>query len=212
MLQTPPADLDPSTSRFEFKGRGLEVEFEGQEPFVSAQIAHLKDALVRALAATSAAPAPAAAPAPGAASAPGVAGVPGVPGVPGAVAAPASGVARAAAESAALPGRAANDVAGRPGLEEFYRRAKSRDGRGALQETILIFAYFLREYRSKEEFSIENLNACFSLVGATPPKSLANTLGIMKRNQRFFQSGSRRGMYQLTDKGVGYVKRLIGTA
>ena len=33
-----------------------------------------------------------------------------------------------------------------PSLEEFYRRAKSREGRGALQETILIFAYFLPSY------------------------------------------------------------------
>ena len=85
-----------------------------------------------------------------------------------------------------------------------------RIARGALQETILIFAYFLREYRGKEDFSIENLNACFSLVGVAPPKSLANTLGIMKRNQKFFHAGSRRGHYTLTDKGVAYVRRLIG--
>jgi hypothetical protein len=97
-----------------------------------------------------------------------------------------------------------------PSLEQFYRRAKSREGRGALQETILIFAYFLREYRGKDDFSIENLNACFSLVGVQPPKSLANTLGIMKRNQKFFHAGSRRGHYQLTEKGTAYVRRLIG--
>jgi hypothetical protein len=75
---------------------------------------------------------------------------------------------------------------------------------------ILIFAYFLREYRGKEEFGIENLNACFSLVGVTPPKSLANTMGIMKRAQKFFHAGSRRGQYALTDRGVAYVKRLVG--
>ncbi len=98
----------------------------------------------------------------------------------------------------------------KPSLEDFYRRARSREGRGALQETILIFAYFVREYRSKDEFSIENLNGCFSLVGVTPPKSLANTLGIMKRSQRFFAAGSQRGHYALTEKGVAYVRRLIG--
>ena len=76
---------------------------------------------------------------------------------------------------------------------------------------ILIFAYFLREYRGKEEFGIENLNACFSLVGVTPPKSLANTMGIMKRSLKFFHSGSRRGQYALTDKGIAYVKRLVGS-
>lgn len=95
-------------------------------------------------------------------------------------------------------------------LDQFYRRAKSREGRGALQETILIFAYYLREYRGQDDFSIENLNACFSVVGVTPPKSLANTLGIMKRNQKFFHAGARRGRYTLTEKGVAYVRRLIG--
>jgi hypothetical protein len=117
-----------------------------------------------------------------------------------------------AAEPAAAPAETsvARDPPGTPSLEEFHRRARSREGRGALQETILIFAYFLREFRGKEEFGIENLTACFSLVGITPPKSLANTLGIMKRTQRFFAAGARRGQYSLTEQGVAYVKRLVG--
>ena len=97
-----------------------------------------------------------------------------------------------------------------PSLDEFHKRVRSREGRGALQETILIFAYYLAEYRHKDHFSIEDLSACFALVGVAPPKSLANTLGIMKRNQRFFDAGSRRGQYTLTEKGIAYVRRLIG--
>jgi hypothetical protein len=160
-------------ARFKFKSKGLEVEFEGREDFLNAEIDHLKPALERELS-------------------------------------------RVADASAAAPGAqapaatAAASDAGGPSLEDFYRRAKSREGRGALQEMILIFAYFLREYRGKEEFGIENLNACFSLVGVTPPKSLANTMGIMKRAQKFFHAGSRRGQYALTDRGVAYVKRLVG--
>lgn len=161
------------SARFKFRSKGLEVEFEGREDFLNAEIDHLKPALERELsrvAAESAAP--------------------------------------AASQESATP--AAGGDAGAPSLEDFYRRAKSREGRGALQEMILIFAYFLREYRGKEEFGIENLNACFSLVGVTPPKSLANTMGIMKRAQKFFHAGSRRGQYALTDRGVAYVKRLVG--
>ncbi len=160
------------SARFKFKSKSLEVEFEGREDFLNAEIDHLKPALERELA-------------------------------------------RVAEESSASPGApaaagAAAGADGGPSLEDFYRRAKSREGRGALQEMILIFAYFLREYRGKEEFGIENLNACFSLVGVTPPKSLANTMGIMKRAQKFFHAGSRRGQYALTDRGVAYVKRLVG--
>jgi len=114
-----------------------------------------------------------------------------------------AGAAQAAGGTVATPPAAAS-------LPEFYERARSREGRGALQETILIFAFFLREYRSQRDFSIDNLNACFNLVGAPPPKNLANTLGIMKRNQGFFESGSARGHYTLTDSGTAYVQRLIG--
>lgn len=159
-------------ARFKFRSKGLEVEFEGREDFLNAEIDHLKPALERELARVADAASP-----------------------------PAGAIAAAAASG---------DGGAGPSLEEFYRRAKSREGRGALQEMILIFAYFLREYRGKEEFGIENLNACFSLVGVTPPKSLANTMGIMKRAQKFFHAGSRRGQYALTDRGVAYVKRLVG--
>jgi hypothetical protein len=160
---------DPVPARFSFKGKDLEVEFEGRADFVTAQIQHFKEAFASREPAAQE---------------------------------------KSAAESTAT---GAGPVAeGDISLEQFYKRAKSRVGRGALQETILIFAYFLREYRSKEEFGIENLNACFSLVGVSPPKSLANTLGIMKRNLKFFHSGSRRGTYTLTEKGTAYVKRLTG--
>jgi hypothetical protein len=173
---TTTAPADPSFARFSFKSRRLEVEFEGRDDFVTAQIQHMRAGFFRED--------------PPAASAAGAAPSP------------------AGAAAAGTPGTAA--VSGPPSLEDFYRRAKSRQGRGALQETILIFAYFLREHRGQEEFGIDNLNACFSLVGVTPPRSLANTLGIMKRTQKFFHSGSRRGQYTLTEKGSAYVKRLIG--
>lgn len=166
-------------ARFQFKSKGLEVEFEGREDFLCAQIEHLRPAFERELKR---------------------------------LADEADRAAAAAATASPAPAAGGDSgPAGAPSLEEFYKRVKSREGRGALQEMILIFAYFLREYRGKEEFGIENLNACFSLVGVTPPKSLANTMGIMKRAQKFFHSGSRRGQYALTDRGVAYVKRLVGS-
>ncbi len=168
----------PPASRFRFKSKGLEVEFEGADEFLSAQIEHLKPAFERELAR---------------------------------IAGETAKTGGDAATVAATSGASDAGPSGSPSIEEFYRRAKSREGRGALQEMILIFAYFLREYRGKEEFGIENLNACFSLVGVTPPKSLSNTMGIMKRSLKFFHAGSRRGQYALTDKGVAYVKRLIGS-
>ena len=97
-----------------------------------------------------------------------------------------------------------------PPLAEFYARARSREGRGALQEKILIFAYYLRTHGGRDEVTIDELRACFELVGTDAPRSLANTLGIMKRTQGFFEPGSGRGRYALSDKGLRYVRGLAG--
>ncbi|MCE9637930.1 MAG: hypothetical protein K8T90_19695 [Planctomycetes bacterium] len=188
---------DQTPARFYFKGIDLEVEFEGRADFVSAQVDHFKVSFAaqQAAAATAQAPAVPAAPAPAA---------------PAATAATAATVAAASTPAAAPATESTPAAPGAVSLEAFYKNAKSRNGRGALQETILIFGYFLNHYRGKEEFGIDNLNACFSLVGVTPPRSLANTLGIMKRSLKFFSSGSRRGTYSMTEKGNAYVKRLVG--
>lgn len=104
-----------------------------------------------------------------------------------------------------VPGAAAE----RPSLENFYLKAKTREGRGALQDSILIFAHYMQEHQGKHEFSIEDLNFCFDLLNIQRPKSLANTLGILKRDRRLLHSGSRRGTYALAEKGQERVQRLI---
>lgn len=192
---------EPAT--FTFRSKGLEVEFQGHEDFVTAQIEHLHPTLVQELAerrkrlrAENAnrariTPKP-------------TAGAPVPEG--GAEASLAGG---AAAVSDAPAGEAVVEPG--PTLDDFYRHARTRHGRGALQEMILIFAYFLREYREKTEFSTENLNACFALVGQTPPRSLANTLGIMKRDKGYFHAGSQRGCYVLTEAGASHVRQRAGS-
>jgi len=97
-----------------------------------------------------------------------------------------------------------------PSLAEFHRRAQVRAGRGGLQDSILVFAYYLSEIRGRREFGIGDLDSCFSLAAVTPPAHLANTLGVMKRAQGLVEAGQGRGRYVLTDKGVAYVRRLIG--
>jgi len=179
-------------ARFAFKSPQLEVEFEGHPEFIQGQIRFLEPQIAEIVQSAATGPKPAA-PSTAAAAPSGSTAAPSSDGPPPA--------------PVAVPQDTGNED---PTLDQFYHRARSREGRGALQETILIFAYFLHTYRDKDEFSIENLNACFSLVGTAPPKSLANTLGIMKRTQKFFHAGSQRGTYALTEKGAEYVKRLIG--
>ena len=95
------------------------------------------------------------------------------------------------------------------GLEEFYLLARTREGRGALQDSILIFAHYMQKHQGKHEFTIEDLNFCFDLLNIQRPKSLANTLGILKRDRKLLHSGSRRGTYTLAERGAERVRRLM---
>ena len=67
----------------------------------------------------------------------------------------------------------------------------------------------LQEEQGKHEFSIEDLNFCFDYLNLERPKSLANTLGILKRDRRLLHSGSQRGTYALAEKGLEKVRRLL---
>jgi len=105
--------------------------------------------------------------------------------------------------------RSASDAGGRSALEEFLRRVRTRVGRGALQERILLFIYYLTEVKGRSEVGTEDINFCFDLLGLERPKSLANTLGIMKRNQKLLDAGSRRGTYTVTESGRSQVQALL---
>ena len=120
------------------------------------------------------------------------------------VSAPPAPVAPGAIPSAPLDGGG-----GRSALEEFLRRVRTRVGRGALQERILLFIYYLTEVKGRNEVGTEDINFCFDLLGLERPRSLANTLGIMKRNQAVLDAGTRRGTYCVTDKGNGLVQSML---
>ena len=109
----------------------------------------------------------------------------------------------------AEPAPEAMPTTGTSSLEEYHSRARTREGRGALQDSILIFAQYMHEQQAKHEFSIEDLNFCFDLLNIRRPKSLANTLGILKRDRQLLHPGSRRGTYTLSEKGAERVRRLL---
>ncbi|MCK6479391.1 MAG: hypothetical protein L6R43_04355 [Planctomycetes bacterium] len=114
-----------------------------------------------------------------------------------------------AADGSARPAPAPEDSAGRSALDEFMKRVRTRVGRGALQERILLFIYYLTEVKGRNEVGTEDINFCFDLLGLERPRSLANTLGIMKRTQELLDSGSRRGTYCVTEKGREQVQGLL---
>jgi len=96
----------------------------------------------------------------------------------------------------------------RPSLAEFFERRATRKGRGAIQEALLLFGYYLQEVEGQSEFSIEQIGGCFGVVGRTLPKNLHHAVGTLKRKQGWFQEGSKRGCYRVSEKGKALVKPL----
>jgi hypothetical protein len=96
----------------------------------------------------------------------------------------------------------------RPTLAEFFHARSSRTGRGAIQEALLLFGYYLQEVEGKAEFSIEQVGACFGVVGRPPPKNLHHAIGTLKRKHGWFEGGSKRGLYRVSEKG----KRLVASS
>ncbi len=97
-------------------------------------------------------------------------------------------------------------AAPRSGLAEFFHGRASRAGRGAIQEALLHFGYYLQIVEGQPEFSIEQLGGCFAVVGRPQPKNLHHAVGTLKRKQKWFQEGSRRGLYRLSEKGRKLVR------
>jgi len=89
----------------------------------------------------------------------------------------------------------------RPALADFFQSHASRAGRGAIQEALLIFGYYLQEVEGKPEFSIDQLGSCFGVVGRPPPKNLHHAVGTLKRKHKWFEEGSKRGLYRVSEKG-----------
>jgi len=90
-------------------------------------------------------------------------------------------------------------------LEEFYAARPLREGRGAIQDRILLFIYFLRQVQGKREVSGDDILWCFQQLGIPEPKNLHNALGILKRKIGHLQEGTRRGLYALSSDGIAYV-------
>ena len=91
-------------------------------------------------------------------------------------------------------------------LEQFYAARPMREGRGAIQDRILLFIYYLQRVQGKREVSGDDILWCFQQLGLEEPKNLHNALGILKRKIKHLQEGSKRGLYSLSPEGAAYVE------
>ena len=111
-----------------------------------------------------------------------------------------------AVPEAAKPADGAESTDTAETLESFYAARPTREGRGAIQDRILLFIYYLQHVQDKQAVSKEDIGWCFNRVGLGTPKNLLNALGNMKRKLGYLQGGGRRGLYRLAPKGQQYVE------
>jgi hypothetical protein len=117
----------------------------------------------------------------------------------------------AAVPEAPRPAAAPPEVSGdAESLENFCATRPVREGRGAIQDRILLFIHYLQKVHGKREVAGDDILWCFQQMGIVRPKNLHNALGILKRKLRHLDEGSRRGLYQLSAAGREYLEGRFG--
>ncbi len=107
---------------------------------------------------------------------------------------------------APTPGATAAPAQPKESLEAYVAARPVREGRGAIQDRILLFISFLQNVYGKREVSGDDILWCFQQLGIERPKNLHNALGILKRKVRHLGEGSRRGLYLLSPEGRAYME------
>jgi len=104
------------------------------------------------------------------------------------------------------PAAVASEVPSGPEtFTKFCETRPPREGRGAIQDRILLAILYLSVVRGKREVSGAEILKTFASVGWERPKNLHNALGVLKRKVGHLQEGGRRGLYQLSPAGVDYM-------
>jgi hypothetical protein len=111
-----------------------------------------------------------------------------------------------AAEAAAPSAGTSDPKSPKETLADFYAKHPVRGGRGAIQDRILLFIYFLQNVQGKRECSGDDILWCHQQAGVSEPKNLHNALGILKRKVGYLQEGTKRGLYGLSPEGKTYIE------
>jgi hypothetical protein len=91
-------------------------------------------------------------------------------------------------------------------IDQYFAARPVREGRGAIQDRILLSIYYLHNVQGKREVSGNDVVWCFQQLGLESPKNLHNTLGNLKRKLGQLEEGTRRGLYRLSNRGKAYIE------
>ena len=100
-----------------------------------------------------------------------------------------------------------------PSSPAQFRRFASQVGAraDAVDQRAMAFAFYLWNFERQNTFKQDDIAAFFRTVQDDPPEDLADLLGDLESRLRFLKTGESAGTFELTSKGVNYVKnRLLG--
>lgn len=97
------------------------------------------------------------------------------------------------------------------GVGVWWHRTVPAHESPSLQETILLFGWYMRTYR-KTVFMSEDIRRCFAIMGMDEPRSLLQILGTMKRDNKTLLNAGKRGEYMMNMPGINRVKEILGEA
>jgi hypothetical protein len=106
-------------------------------------------------------------------------------------------------------GTAPGAPAGLDGVASWWRDRVPAGADPSLQDSILLFAYYMRSYR-KTVFVSEDIRRCFALLGVEEPKSLLQILGTLKRDHGLLLNAGRRGEYMMNTTGIARAREILG--
>ena len=124
---------------------------------------------------------------------------------------------RRAGGGTALPAPVATAAGGAPaavpegidGIGAWWETHVPPSAAPTLQDSILLFAYYMRTYR-KTVFLSEDIRRCFQVLGVEEPKSLLQILGTLKREHGLLLNAGRRGEYMMNTTGITRARDLLG--
>ncbi len=94
-------------------------------------------------------------------------------------------------------------------LKSWYGRHVPEGLRVTMQDSILVFALWMRSFK-KYIFTSEDIRRAFEDVGQPEPKSLLQILGTLKRDHNLILGTDRRGEYMLNTTGIERARGLLG--
>ena len=118
----------------------------------------------------------------------------------------ASAVARTGAGATAGDGTPSSGI---EGVAVWWERSVLAGTQPSLQDTMLLFAYYMRSYR-KTVFVSEDIRRCFQVLGVEEPRSLLQILGTLKREHGLLLNAGRRGEYMMNTTGIARARELLG--